>query len=235
MPKSPETLKVNVIESDSVTALIYHASSTRLNTTLILGHGAGGNQLSPFMKLFATGLSERGIDAITFNFLYMERGRGAPDPKAKLESCYQSIIQAALAHKKLKSNLLAIGGKSMGGRIASQVAAADGKDVAALVFLGYPLHPPGKPEQLRDAHLKDIRAPMLFIQGSKDPFGTSEEIKAIIKKHKLHATLYVIEGGDHSFKVPKSTGVSQSEVYESMMEKIVEWLKSAVGKGRAGL
>jgi uncharacterized protein len=226
MPKSPETLKVNVTESDSVTALLYPASSPRLNATLILGHGAGGNQLSPFMKLFAGGLSERGIDAITFNFLYMERGRGAPDPKAKLESCYQSVIDAALAHKKLKSNRLAIGGKSMGGRIASQVAAAGGANVAALVFLGYPLHPPGKPEQLRDSHLKDIRAPMLFIQGSKDPFGTSAEIQNTIKKHKLPATLYVIEGGDHSFKVPKSAGLSQSEVYESMMDKIIEWLKA---------
>jgi uncharacterized protein len=226
MPKLPETLKVNVTESDSVTALLYPASSPRLNATLILGHGAGGNQLSPFMKLFAGGLSERGIDAITFNFLYMERGRGAPDPKAKLESCYQSVIDAALAHKKLKSNRLAIGGKSMGGRIASQVAAAGGANVAALVFLGYPLHPPGKPEQLRDSHLKDIRAPMLFIQGSKDPFGTSAEIQNIIKKHKLPATLYVIEGGDHSFKVPKSAGLSQSEVYESMMDKIIEWLKA---------
>jgi predicted alpha/beta-hydrolase family hydrolase len=226
MPKAPETLKVNVTESDSVTALLYPASSPRLNATLILGHGAGANQLSPFMKLFADGLSERGLDAITFNFLYMERGRGAPDPKAKLESCYQSVIDAALSHKKLKSNRLAIGGKSMGGRIASQVAAADGKNVDALVFLGYPLHPPGKPEQLRDAHLKDIRAPMLFIQGSKDPFGTSDEIRSVIKKHKLSATLYVIEGGDHSFKVPKSTGLSQSEVYESITDKIIEWLKA---------
>jgi len=226
MPQSPEALKVNVTESDSVTAVLYPASSARLNTTLILGHGAGANQLSPFMKLFAGRLSERGIDAITFNFLYMERGRGAPDPKAKLESCYQSVIDAAVTHKKLRSNRLAIGGKSMGGRIASQVAAADGKNVSALVFLGYPLHPPGKPEQLRDAHLKDIRAPMLFIQGSKDPFGTSAEIQSIIKKHKLPATLYVIEGGDHSFKVPKSAGLSQSEVYESMMDKIVDWLKA---------
>lgn len=226
MQKSPETLKISVTDTDSVTALLYPANATRLNTTLILGHGAGGNQLSPFMKLFAGGLSERGIDALTFNFLYMERGRGAPDPKAKLESCYQSVIDAALAHKKLKSNRLAIGGKSMGGRIASQVAAAGGKNVVALVFLGYPLHPPGKPEQLRDAHLKDIRAPMLFIQGSKDPFGTSAEIQTVIKKHKLPATLYVIEGGDHSFKVPKSAGLSQSEVYESMIEKIVEWLKA---------
>jgi uncharacterized protein len=227
MPTSSETLKIKLNESDSVTALLYVATAARrLNTTLILGHGAGANQLSPFMKLFAGGLSERGIDAITFNFLYMERGRGAPDPKPKLESCYQSVIDAALAHKKLKSNRLAIGGKSMGGRIASQVAAADGENVAALVFLGYPLHPPGKPEQLRDAHLKDIRAPMLFIQGSKDPFGTSAEIQSIIKKQKLPATLYVIEGGDHSFKVPKSAGTSQSEVYESMMDKIIEWLKA---------
>src|SRR5258708_1646559 len=158
------------------------------------------------MRMVANGLAARGFDAMTFNFLYKERGKSVPDPKARLESCYQAVIGAALKHKKLKGNKLIIGGKSMGGRIASQVAAANPDGIDGLVFLGYPLHPPGRPDKLRDEHLKEIRA--------------------TIEKHRLPATLYGIEGGDHSFKVPKSAGVPQQEVYEAVMEKVAEWTKS---------
>lgn len=224
----PEKFIVEVSEGNSVTALLYLASKRdRAGLTLILGHGAGANQLHPFMRLFAGGLAARGLDVVTFNFLYMEHGRGAPDQKAKLESCYSAVIGAARSHKKLKTNRLVIGGKSMGGRIASQVAAAGtGLSLAGLVFLGYPLHPPGKPEQLRDAHLKDITAPMLFLQGTRDAFGTPAELRLVIKKSSLSATLYVIEGGDHSFKVPRSVGVPQEEVYERAMDEIARWIKA---------
>jgi predicted alpha/beta-hydrolase family hydrolase len=223
----PEKLTVTINEKDTVTTLLYAAQKKeRAGATIILGHGAGANQLSPFMRLFASGLAERGFDSMTFNFVYMEQGRRAPDQKPKLESCYRAVIQAAHDCKKLKGNRVVIGGKSMGGRIASQVAAAEESrdDVAAVVLLGYPLHPPGKPEQLRDKHLQDIHVPMLFMQGSRDAFGTSEEIRATIKNHHLSATLYVIDGGDHSFKVPKSSGVPQQQVYESMMDEISRWL-----------
>ena len=200
--------------------------NVRLGVSLILGHGAGANQFHPFMRLFASGLAERGVDTMTFNFVYMEQGRHVPDPKAKLESCYKAVIEAARQHKKLKGNRLAIGGKSMGGRIASQVAAepeSAGK-IAALVFLGYPLHPPGRPDKLRDAHLPEIHAPMLFVQGSRDSFGSADELRAVIEKHRLKATLYIVEGGDHSLKVPKSLGVPQNEVYAAAMDKISDWL-----------
>jgi len=113
----------------------------------------------------------------------------------------------------------------MGGRIASQVAAADSEAVDGLVFLGYPLHPPGKPEELRAEHLQHIRAPMLFVQGSRDAFGTSDEIRAVIKKFRLPATLNLIEGGDHSFKVPKSSPLTQQQVYEAAMDEIAGWTR----------
>ena len=222
-----ETLTVKVNESESVTALHYSAAQKgRAAITVVLGHGAGANQLSGFMRMVAGGLAARGIDALTFNFLYAERWRHLPDPKARLESCYRAVINAALNHRKLKKNRLVIGGKSMGGRIASQVAAAEGDRVAGLAFLGYPLHPPGRPDKLRAEHLKDIRAPMLFAQGARDAFGTADEIRALIKKLRLPATLYVIDGGDHSFKVPKSAGVPQQEVYENVMDEIAGWTQS---------
>ncbi len=97
-------------------------------------------------------------------------------------------------------------------------------DLAGLVFLGYPLHPPGKPDQLRAKHLPDIKAPMLFVQGSRDAFGTSEELQAIIRKLPAPAKLYAVEAGDHSFKVPKRAGVPQEEVYRSVLDEIASWL-----------
>lgn len=228
-PTEAEKITVSINDRDSVTAMLYAATKkTRTGITLLLGHGAGGSQLSTFMRMFAGGMADRGFDAMTFNFLYSERGRGAPDPKAKLESCYSSVIQAALSLKKLKKNQLIIGGKSMGGRIASQVAAEDASQISGLVFLGYPLHPPGKPEQLRDAHLKNIRSPMLFVQGSRDAFGTPGELRAIIKRDRLPATFCEIEGGDHSFKVPKSAPLMQQEVYEMIMDKTAEWAQSSL-------
>jgi predicted alpha/beta-hydrolase family hydrolase len=228
MAIDPEKLTITINERDSVTALLYAApKKQRAGWSLILGHGAGANQFHPFMRLFADGMAERGFDAITFNFLYMEQRRKAPDPRAKLESCYRSVIKAATQHKKLNGNRLAIGGKSMGGRIGSQVAAEpeSGAVIAALVFLGYPRHPPGQPDKLRDAHLPQIKAPMLFVQGSRDAFGTPDELRTTIKNHHLRATLHVIEGGDHSFKVPKSLGVPQAQVFENVMDETARWLR----------
>jgi len=223
----PGKLIISVNDRESVTALLYPASKReRVSVTAVLGHGAGANQLSGFMRMVAGGLAARGIDAMTFNFLYSERGGHLPDPKARLESCYQAVIKTALKHTKLKKNRLVIGGKSMGGRIASQVAAAQPDGIAGLVFLGYPLHPPGRPDKLRADHLKDIQAPMLFVQGARDAFGTEDEIRAVIKTLRLPAKIYVVESGDHSFKVPKRNGVPQAVVYEMIMDKVAEWART---------
>lgn len=222
----PEQFRVDINDYQSVTANLYPASARdRAAVTLILGHGAGAGQSSAFMVSFATELASRGIDAVTFNFFYAEHRRGAPDTNDKLEACYRAVIEAVRKHKKLARNGLAIGGKSMGGRIASQVAASGVGDLTGLVFLGYPLHPPGKPEKLRSQHLPLIKSPMLFIQGSRDTFGTADELRPIVKKLS-HATLHIIEGGDHSLKVPKKAGVTQEEVYRSVQDEIVRWLRS---------
>jgi predicted alpha/beta-hydrolase family hydrolase len=227
----PEKLTITINESDSITALLYLAQKGRAGVTLILGHGAGANQLHPFMRLFASGLAERGLDILTFNFQYMEQGRRVPDPKAKLEACYRAVIAAARAQQKLQGNRVVIGGKSMGGRIASQVAATPetAAHITALVFLGYPLHPPGRPDKLRDAHLPQITAPMLFVQGSRDAFGSPDELRATIKKHHLPATLHIVAGGDHSLKLPESLGIPQDEVYASTMQTIFDWLVNRKG------
>ncbi len=194
---------------------------------MILGHGAGADQTSGFMVAFANALAERGIDSVTFNFLYSEHGRRIPDPNARLESCWRAVIDTVRGRIAFDDKL-AIGGKSMGGRIASQVAVGDAGDLAGLVFLGYPLHPPGRPDRLRADHLRDVKAPMLFVQGSRDAFGTPAELQPILTRLEPAADLFVVEGGDHSFKVPKSAGVKQQDVYRAIQDRIETWLRLIV-------
>ena len=231
MPDEAENLSVQVNDKEAVTALIYPAAKKdQAGLTVVLGHGAGSGQTSGFMRMFAKGLAERGLDVMTFNFIYMEQGRSVPDQKPKLEACVRAVIEAALKHKKLKKNRLVIGGKSMGGRIASQVMAGEGRDafaddVAGLVFLGYPLHPPGAPEKLRVEHLEHIKKPMLFVQGTRDALGTPDEIQPYIKNLRPAAKIYSIEGGDHSFKSPKKFGVPQEQVFENAMNEIDRWVR----------
>jgi predicted alpha/beta-hydrolase family hydrolase len=218
-----ERITVEVAPGQQVTATVYPAQKGKqAGITLILGHGAGAGQGSSFMVSFATALSGRGIDTVTFDFLYMAQGRRLPDPKDRLEACYRSVIDKVA---RRNPGTLAIGGKSMGGRIASQVAAGDAPEVAGLVLLGYPLHPPGKPHQLRDKHLASIKAPMLFVQGARDTFGTPDELRPILGKLTAPAELFEVAGGDHSFKVLKRAGFSQEATYEMVLERIDRWLR----------
>ena len=227
-----ENLTIQVNDKEAVTALVYPADKkNRAGTTVVLGHGAGANQTSGFMRMFAKGLAARGLDVMTFNFIYMEQGRSVPDQKPKLEACFRAAIEAALKQKKLKKNRLVIGGKSMGGRIASQVMAGEeiqgfADAVAGLVFLGYPLHPPGNPAKLRVEHLEHIHKPMLFVQGTRDTLGTPEEIQPYIKNLRPAAKIYAIEGGDHSFRVPKKFGRSPEQIFENAMDEIDRWVRS---------
>jgi uncharacterized protein len=224
----PELLKVPLPPHHTVTATIYPATSKdRAKITLILAHGAGAGQGSDFMVYFAMELSSRGIDTVTFNFYYKEIGRNIPDTNNKLELCYRSVMDTVIETKNISDNRLAIGGKSMGGRIASQLAADGTTELLGLVFLGYPLHPPGKPEQLRAQHLAHIKAPMLFVQGSRDAFGTPEELQPIVSALAARTDVYVVDQGDHSFKVPKSARVPQQSVYASILDHIAVWLRQA--------
>jgi hypothetical protein len=225
----PDRFRVEVAPSQHVTAIEYLAGKgNRAGVTLILGHGAGADQTSGFMVAFANAQAERGIDIVTFNFLYSEQRRRIPDPNTRLESCWRAVIETVRDRITFRADKLAIGGKSMGGRIASQVAAGDAGDLAGLVFLGYPLHPPGKPDRLRAAHLCEVKAPMLFVQGSRDAFGTPAELQPIIGQLEPHADLFVVEGGNHSFKVPKSAGIMQLDVYRAIQDRIETWLRMIV-------
>jgi uncharacterized protein len=232
----PSRTRIEITPADQVSALVYTAPPRqRAGIGLLLAHGAGGNQMSPFMVEFASGLAERGIDAVTFNFVYSEQKRRLPDRNDKLEACWRALIGAARSEAlgpEIARGALAIGGKSMGGRIASQIAAADAEGIGGLVLLGYPLHPPGRPDQLRTKHLPAIRAPMLIVQGERDAFGTPDELRPVLRQLKAPHELYVVAGGDHSFKVPKSAGTPQAQVHARVQDEIVRWLRATVGAAR---
>jgi predicted alpha/beta-hydrolase family hydrolase len=192
---------------------------------LVLAHGAGAGQTSPWMVRMASGLAARGLAAATFDFPYITAGRHVPDRAPVLEAAWRDAVGAARA--RYEGLPLFIGGKSMGGRIASHIASQGGADdIRGLVFFGYPLHPPGKPQQRRDAHLPQIREPILFVQGGADTFGTGDEIRELVSRLQ-RATLHEIPGGDHGFKVPKRVG-NQDAVLNDVMDTAVNWARAVV-------
>jgi predicted alpha/beta-hydrolase family hydrolase len=223
--KRPSELRVDIAGGARTTALVYAADTPRAGAALVLGHGAGAGQHSPFMTGFARALSGRGLDVVTFDFLYTEHRRKLPDRPAVLESCYRAVIETVHDVVESASRTLVIGGKSMGGRIATQVAAADaGLPIAGLVLLGYPLHPPGRPERSRDAHLPAVARPMLFVQGTRDGFGTPEELTPVLARLEPAPTLHEIAGGDHSFKVSGRDPARQAAVFDEIQRTISEWI-----------
>jgi predicted alpha/beta-hydrolase family hydrolase len=205
----------------SVSATLFGAPPR--DTVVVLGHGAGGDRRTPFLVRLAQALADSGRGAMLYNFPYTDRGSRRPDPPDVLEMTARAVGEAAL--DALSAQRLVTGGKSMGGRIASQ-AAATGARTDGLVFLGYPLHPPGKPEQLRDRHLPAVRAPMLFVQGTRDAFARWDLLAAVLERLGAAATLHVVEEGDHSLAVPKRTGRTGAEVEKQVQQAVVGWLDS---------
>ncbi len=205
------------------------AARAEHDTAVILAHGAGSDMTNPFLSAVHTGLAENGFPTVKFNFPYKERGGKAPDPAAVLERCWRHVIDAVAADKDIGARRIVIGGKSMGGRMASHVA-AQGAEVAGLVFLGYPLHPPGQTQKLRTAHLGKITAPMLFFAGTRDSLCNLDLLRATIDTLRAPITLKVIEGGDHSFKLPKSMKRDEGEVLQEIIEDTVAWLKKIAGR-----
>ena len=198
--------------------------SAHASSAVVVAHGAGAGQTSPWLVQMAGGLAERSVTVATFDFGYMAAGRKFPDAPPVLESRWREIVE--LARARFPSLPLFIGGKSMGGRIASQIAAKGVDGVTGLIFFGYPLHPPGKPQQRRDAHLPAIVQPMLFIQGSADTFGKADEIRALLPSLQ-RAELHEVAGGDHSLKV-KGGAARQAAVTADVMDTAAKWMRSLV-------
>jgi predicted alpha/beta-hydrolase family hydrolase len=224
---APLTFAVSLRQGGHVSAIKYSPSPLPAGKAvrLLLAHGAGANQRHAFMVQVARGLAERGIETTTFNFPYTEGGRIAPDPAAELEQCFEDVLD--FVRQRAGGESFFLGGKSMGGRMASHLAAAGVPGIRGLVLLGYPLHPPGKPEQLRSAHLPKIEVPMLIVQGARDAFGGADEVRGVLAGIGVRTTIVPVEGGDHSFHVPKRAGQTNEQVLSGVLDAAKDFMMSA--------
>jgi len=204
--------------------------SAGASPSLILAHGAGNDMRSPFLSFVHEALAGNDVMTVKFNFPYMEAGRKAPDPPQRLSRTWRAVIDRVVA--EARPGALFMGGKSMGGRIASMLA-ADGEPVAGVVLLGYPLQPAGRPDVLRSEHLARITCPLLFVQGSRDRLCDLGRLRSVLARLSAPVTVHVIEEGDHSFKVPKRAGKTERQVWDDIVCVIVAWLNRVSARSSA--
>jgi len=188
---------------------------------IVLAHGAGAGQQHPFMTAVANGFAARGVDVVTFDFPYMRARKKVPDRAPVLEQAFSQVVDAARGWSQ--ASRFFIGGKSMGGRMATHLGAAGLASLAGIVVFGYPLHPPGKPEQLRVAHLPAIAAPVLIVQGERDTFGTPMELRPAIDSMSAPVELHVVRGGDHSLAV---SGRRREDVIGEVLDFATAWMQN---------
>lgn len=214
---------------DTVTGVLKLPRGFKLRETaaVVLAHGAGGGVDDPLLAVVQSYLVGRGFLALGFNFPYREHARKAPDREPLLEATVRSAVEFLTTHATLCPGRVFIGGKSMGGRMASHIAAADPDVAAGLVLLAYPLHAPGRPDRVRDKHLPDIRVPTLFVSGTRDTLAPLASLRDATKKVPC-AALSEIDGGDHSFNVLKRSGRSNEDVWYEVAEVVANWLGASV-------
>ena len=186
----------------------------------VCAHGAGAGMRHGFLERLAATLGAHGIATLRYNFLYMEAGKGRVDPPALAHAAVRAAVAAAAA----QGLPLLAGGKSFGGRMTSQAQAAEPlPGVRGLVFCGFPLHPPGKPATARGDHLDATRVPLLFLQGARDEFAQLDRLEPVVERLGARATLHLIDGGDHSFKVKKSSGRTEHDVLQELAQTMRQW------------
>jgi predicted alpha/beta-hydrolase family hydrolase len=200
--------------------LIHTPTAARLG--YVLAHGAGAGMRHPFLEQISRALFERGVATLRYEFPYMEARKNRPDSPAVAAARVRDAVERARA--EWPGLPLLAGGKSFGGRMTSTAQAERPLEgVRGLVFLGFPLHAPGKPSDQRAEHLFRVEIPMLFLQGSRDEFARLDLLTAVCERLGARATLELIEEGDHSFKVPKRTGRTAEAVIQLLADRIVEW------------
>ena len=209
-----------------VSGLLLRPDGARL--LYVLAHGAGAGMRHPFLESIAQRLAEQSIATLRYQFRYMEQGARRPDPPAVAAATVRAaVIEAARVAPELP---LVAGGKSFGGRMTSTAQAeAPLPGVRGLVFLGFPLHSPGRPSDSRAEHLARVQIPMLFLQGERDEFADLKLLKPVVKRLGERATLHLVDGGDHSFKVLKRSGKTEADVMSELASTIVEWTNRCPG------
>jgi predicted alpha/beta-hydrolase family hydrolase len=216
-----QSLKLDIANAASVSALLLRPDAAR--ACFVFAHGAGAGMSHPFMEAVATGLYKRGIATLRYQFPYMEKGSKRPDAPAVAHAAVRAAVKEAM---RLSPGMpLIAGGKSFGGRMTSQAQAiAPLPGVRGLAFLGFPLHPPGKPSTSRAAHLSDIKIPMLFLQGTRDDFAELPLLEPAVKGLGALASLHVVQEGDHSLHVPARSGRNDREVMNEVLDALSAWV-----------
>lgn len=209
------------VGTETTTAAYDPAPNGDHSAVFVCAHGAGGNMSDKGVLTVARALGARGLDIVRFNFLYKEKRSGRPDPMPKLEETTAAVV--ARVRAELRPTTLIIGGRSMGGRAASMLA-AKGFDCSGLLLLAYPLHPAGRPDQLRDAHLPAIRVPVLCANGTRDALCTPELMKQVLQRVTTSWRMLWSEGADHSFHVLKSSGRTDAEVMTEIADAVEAWV-----------
>jgi uncharacterized protein len=222
-----ERLVITVDESLRVSGLLQ--APPRARACYVLAHGAGAGMAHPFMAAVAADLARRGIATLRYQFPAMERGAKRPDPPALAQATVRAAVMEA---QRLVADMpLFAGGKSFGGRMTSQAQAATPlPDVHGLIFLGFPLHPAGRPSADRAKHLFDVRIPMLFLQGNRDALAALEELRPVCKALGARATLQVFADADHSFHVPARSGRDDAQVRGDMLDALAAWIDTIIGQ-----
>lgn len=221
----PKELSIHVGETTgSVSGLLEKPRGAR--AILVLAHGAGAGMHHIFMERIAAELSDRKIATLRYQFPYMEAGRKSPDVPNRSVATVRAAVSAAQEHGKGLS--VFAGGKSFGGRMTSTAASRDEIDVSGIIFLGFPLHSPSKPGSERAAHLFDVKSPMLFLQGTRDSLAKLELLKPVCTKLGKRSTLHIVDGGDHSFKVPKKSGRSEDDVFTELADTIQKFVEGKI-------
>ena len=221
--------KIRIKVGDEVVSGVVSAPDSlnaNSKTGLIFAHGAGNDMNHPLLVSVSQGLAEQGFITLRFNFPYKEKGMKRPDPQGKLIQtwlCAYDFLKSGDAYKIHK--IIAVG-KSMGGRVASQMVAQELMDMDGLIFLGYPLHAPGKKDTLKDAHLYHIKVPVLFFAGTRDSLCDLSRLNGVLDKLVCQWDLDIIDGGDHSFKLLKSDPRTQKDVQVQVLSKCLDWLKT---------
>ena len=226
------TLKVSIpiVDDEKVSGVVAVPADFQKEKTIgvILAHGAANDMENPLIVFLANGLAEAGFLSLRFNFAYKEKGRKTPDSQKKLVKTWKQVVRFLKDNPKFGTKKIVATGKSMGGRVASQMAADGELQADCLIFLGYPLHPPGKKDQLRDAHLYELRVPLLFFAGTRDTFCDLDLLRMVLGRMKSNWDLEVIDGGDHSLGLLKSADMTQSEVYAHVLRTMVDWVKKKI-------
>ena len=221
MSADPSPVTIAVDEAERVSGLLQRPPGAL--ACYVMAHGAGAGMAHPFMASLANHLAEHGVATFRYQFPYMERGSKRPDPPRVAHATVRGAVAAAA--RLMPGVALFAGGKSFGGRMTSQAQAASPlPGVRGLVFVGFPLHPPGQPSEERAAHLAKVRIPMLFLQGTRDEFADLQLLNALVERIGARATLKLFDDADHSFHVPARTGRKDSQIRLEMASTVAEWI-----------